>query len=86
MGAQGATVRVLCKEASQLRNPRPRLCLCCRRDGDLVNVKYRRLGKKEFWQVKGAEKVLYGLDDIKDTDAGERDRAEQIWGGHLCGR
>jgi hypothetical protein len=30
------------------------------RDGVLVNVKYRTLDKK-FWQVKGAEKVLYGL-------------------------
>lgn len=33
------------------------------RDGVLVNVKYRTLDKR-FWQVKGAEKVLYGLDDI----------------------
>lgn len=37
-------------------------CAACR-DGQLVNVKYRTLDKK-FWQVKGAEKVLYGLDDI----------------------
>jgi len=33
------------------------------RDGVLVNVKYRTMNKR-FWQVRGAEKVLYGLDDI----------------------
>jgi len=29
----------------------------------LVNIKYRTLDKR-FWQIKGAEKVLYGLNDI----------------------
>ncbi|WPT16291.1 Twinkle-like protein [Picochlorum sp. SENEW3] len=29
----------------------------------LVNVKYRSLDKR-FWQVKGAEKMLYGLNDV----------------------
>ena len=29
----------------------------------LVNIKYRTLDKR-FWQVKGAEKVLYGLNDV----------------------
>jgi twinkle protein len=33
------------------------------RDGVLVNVKYRTMDKR-FWQVRGAEKVLYGLDDV----------------------
>lgn len=33
------------------------------RDGVLVNVKYRTLDKR-FWQVRGAEKILYGLDDV----------------------
>lgn len=33
------------------------------RDGVLVNVKYRTMDKR-FWQVRGAEKILYGLDDI----------------------
>jgi replicative DNA helicase len=33
------------------------------RDGDLINVKYRTLDKR-FWQAKGAEKILYGLDDV----------------------
>ena len=28
-----------------------------------VNIKFRSLDKR-FWQVAGAEKVLYGLDDI----------------------
>eukprot|EP00854_Cymbomonas_tetramitiformis_P018088 gene18088-21546_t len=34
-----------------------------RREGEVVNIKYRGPNKK-FWQVKGAEKVLYGLDDV----------------------
>ena len=33
------------------------------RDRQIVNVKYRTLDK-QFWQVKGAEKVLYGLEDV----------------------
>ncbi|KAL4858725.1 Twinkle [Chlorella vulgaris] len=33
-------------------------------DSQLVNIKYRSLGVKKFWQVKGAEKVLFGLDDV----------------------
>jgi twinkle protein len=37
------------------------------RDGELVNVKFRALGEKAFAQVKGAEKILYGLDDIGDV-------------------
>ncbi|BBN17233.1 twinkle protein [Marchantia polymorpha subsp. ruderalis] len=36
------------------------------REGDIVNCKFRSVDKK-FWQVKGAEKVLYGLDDIKNS-------------------
>src|SRR5579864_6272275 len=37
------------------------------RNGDLVNIKYRALEQKAFTQVKGAEKILYGLDDIADS-------------------
>jgi twinkle protein len=37
------------------------------RDGQLVNVKFRALSKKAFAQVKDAETILYGLDDIADT-------------------
>eukprot|EP00891_Asterochloris_glomerata_P000826 jgi/Astpho2/826/fgenesh1_pm.00016_%23_20_t len=33
------------------------------RNGEVVNIKYRTLNK-QFRQVKGAEKVLYGLDDV----------------------
>ncbi|MFQ5482604.1 MAG: DnaB-like helicase C-terminal domain-containing protein [Nitrospinaceae bacterium] len=33
------------------------------RSGEVINVKYRN-GEKQFRQVKGAEKVLYGLDDL----------------------
>jgi len=37
------------------------------RNGQLVNVKYRG-PNKTFWQVKGAEKILYGLDDIVNQE------------------
>ena len=48
-------------------------------DGELVNVKYRGPGKT-FWQVKGAKKVLYGLDQLSPEEdevvivEGEMDR------------
>lgn len=38
-----------------------------RRVGEIVNIKYRARGKR-FRQVAGAEKIFYGLDDIKDAD------------------
>jgi twinkle protein len=37
------------------------------RNGEVVNIKYRALASKSFAQVKGAEKILYGLDDIADA-------------------
>ena len=37
------------------------------KNNELVNVKYRD-GEKNFKLVKDAERVLYGLDDIKDFD------------------
>ncbi|KAF9589812.1 hypothetical protein IFM89_028747 [Coptis chinensis] len=36
-----------------------------RRNGVLVSCKYRDINKK-FWQEKDTEKILYGLDDIKE--------------------
>lgn len=33
--------------------------------GAIANIKYRDL-PKTFWQVKGAEKILYGYDDAVD--------------------
>ncbi|XP_030471324.1 primase homolog protein isoform X3 [Syzygium oleosum] len=38
-----------------------------KRKGELVGCKYRTLDKK-FWQEKGTEKALYGLDDISEAD------------------
>ncbi len=40
------------------------------RNGELVNIKFRALDEKAFTQVKGAEKILYGLDDIADSKTG----------------
>jgi twinkle protein len=37
------------------------------RDGELVNIKFRALDQKAFAQVRGAERILYGLDDIADV-------------------
>ena len=37
-----------------------------RRNGEVVNIKFRALAEKAFSQVKGAEAILYGLDDIAD--------------------
>lgn len=36
------------------------------RHGEVVNLKYRSLEGKDFRQVGGAEKVLYGLDDLTE--------------------
>jgi twinkle protein len=37
------------------------------RASELVNIKFRALSDKAFAQVKGAEAILYGLDDIADS-------------------
>ncbi len=37
------------------------------RNGEVVNVKYRTMDKC-FRQVKGADKILYGLDDVVGQD------------------
>ncbi|XP_077253340.1 twinkle homolog protein, chloroplastic/mitochondrial-like isoform X2 [Tasmannia lanceolata] len=37
-----------------------------RRNGNLISCKYRDINKK-FWQEKDTEKILYGLDDIKQA-------------------
>ena len=39
------------------------ICIPYYRDGELINAKYRD-GKKNFRMEKGAERVLFGLDDI----------------------
>lgn len=39
------------------------------RGGEIVNIKFRTLEGKEFAQVKGAEKILLGLDDIAHAKA-----------------
>ncbi|KAK9909228.1 hypothetical protein WJX75_009173 [Coccomyxa subellipsoidea] len=36
------------------------------RDGEVINIKYRTLDKK-FWQTPGTERILYGLDDVKNS-------------------
>ena len=38
------------------------------RMGEIINVKYRALKTKDFVQESGAEKILYGLDDLAEFD------------------
>lgn len=35
------------------------------RNGQVVNIKYRLLEEKVFWQVKGAEKIVFGYDQAR---------------------
>lgn len=36
------------------------------RDGELINIKYRAQ-PKQFWMAKGAERILYGLDELHEA-------------------
>ncbi|KAJ8758619.1 hypothetical protein K2173_000340 [Erythroxylum novogranatense] len=60
-----------------------------RRNGVLVGCKYRTIGKK-FWQEKGTEKWLYGVDDIIEANEiiiveGEMDKLSvEEAGFHHC--
>jgi twinkle protein len=40
------------------------------RNGEVVNIKFRALASKNFAQVKGAEKIFFGLDDIAGSSVG----------------
>ncbi len=58
------------------------------RDGELVNIKYRAL-PKDFWMSKGAERILYGLDDIAGAETvciveGEIDKLTIDTAGGSC--
>ncbi|XP_062161454.1 primase homolog protein [Alnus glutinosa] len=50
----------------QMSNDKNVIAFTYRRNGQLVGCKYRTIGKR-FWQEKGTEKILYGLDDINDV-------------------
>ena len=50
----------------QVEGELPCLAFPYLRDGEVVNVKYRSLEGKHFRQVKDAEKILYGLDDLTE--------------------
>lgn len=57
------------------------------RDGNIINVKYRTLDK-HFAQEKDAEKIYFGLDDIKDATTvliceGENDKLALEVAGYL---
>jgi twinkle protein len=48
----------------QIEDEVPCLAFPYVRNGETVNIKFRALDQKAFRQVKDAEKVLYGLDDL----------------------
>lgn len=50
----------------QLEDEAPCIVFPYFRQGEAVNLKYRSLEGKDFRQVGGAEKVLYGLDDLTE--------------------
>ena len=50
----------------QLEEEVPCLAFPYMRNGETVNIKFRALQEKAFRQVKDAEKVLYGLDDLTE--------------------
>lgn len=50
----------------QVEDEVPCLVFPYHRGGEVVNLKYRSLEGKHFRQVKDAEKVLYGLDDLTE--------------------
>ncbi|KAL5731539.1 DNA helicase [Ranunculus cassubicifolius] len=59
-----------------------------RRNGVLVSCKYRGIHQKIFWQEKDTEKILYGVDDIRDTGdiiivEGEMDKLSMEEAGFL---
>ena len=39
------------------------------RNGEVINLKFRSLEGKHYSQTKGAEKIVYGLDDLTDDSA-----------------
>lgn len=51
----------------QLSGNQSVIALTYRQNGRLVGCKYRSMGKR-FWQEKGTEKILYGLDDIQEAN------------------
>ncbi|KAK1375660.1 primase-like [Heracleum sosnowskyi] len=52
----------------QLSTDQDVIAFTYKRNGEIINCKYRNIINKKFWQEKGTEKILYGLDDIKEAD------------------
>ena len=56
-------------------------------NGAIVNAKYRQADVKSFWQSKGGDKTLYGLDDMAESDTviiveGEMDKLAMEQAGY----
>ena len=52
----------------QLDGKRAALAYPYRRNGELINIKYRAQGSKDFRLETGCERTLYGLDDVAGAD------------------
>jgi twinkle protein len=50
----------------QLEDEAPCMVFPYIRNGEIINLKFRALAEKVFRQVKDAEKILYGLDDLTE--------------------
>jgi len=71
----------------QVSKERQVICFNYYREGELINVKYRD-GEKNFKQVKNAEKIFYGVDDINDCSEvliveGEMDKLAMEVAGYI---
>ncbi|KAJ9691343.1 hypothetical protein PVL29_013500 [Vitis rotundifolia] len=67
-GERMISEKTLCRNAVlQLSGNQSVIAFTYRQNGLLVGCKYRSMGKR-FWQEKGTEKILYGLDDIQEAN------------------
>jgi twinkle protein len=58
-----------CTYLPQLEDDVPCLAFPFIRNGEVVNIKFRALAEKAFRQVKDAEKILFGLDNLTNDCA-----------------
>ncbi|PWA65540.1 toprim domain, Twinkle-like protein [Artemisia annua] len=60
------TADILQKNVMQKISNKSVIAFTYRRNGELVSCKFRNSKIKEYWQAKNGEKILYGLDGIKE--------------------
>ncbi|KAD3337753.1 hypothetical protein E3N88_33273 [Mikania micrantha] len=61
------TAEILQKNAvMQMVDDKNVIAFTYRRKGEIVNCKFRSITNRKFWQAKHGERILYGLDGIKE--------------------